>query len=99
MARKPPMHTPSRATRVRGRTRDLVPPGGTSPRLPRNGDRPATEVAVGVTPVDSGRLRSDQRAGEFLCIDRAQVLERLPDPDQLHRDAELRCDREGDSAL
>ena len=32
-------------------------------------------------------------------VERAQVLDRLPDPDQLDRDPELGADRQGDSAL
>ena len=37
--------------------------------------------------------------GEGLGVERAQVLEPLADPDQLHRDPELAGDRQGDPTL
>src|SRR5215210_4764528 len=43
--------------------------------------------------------RLDERGGEVVGIERAQVLERLADADQLHRDAELGGDRQRDAAL
>src|SRR4051794_19697160 len=44
-------------------------------------------------------LDLQQRAGEVVGVERAQVLERLADPDQLHRHAELLRDCERDPAL
>src|SRR3954453_5910415 len=76
----------------------LMPPVGTSPRLPGCARPCGWPLALHVSPVDRCLLL-DQRAGELLGIEGPQVLERLADPDQLHRDAELGCDGEGDSAL
>ena len=44
-----------------------------------------------------GRLLLDQRPRELLGVEGAEVLERLADADQFHRNAELGGDREGDS--
>src|SRR5436305_4971923 len=41
----------------------------------------------------------EERPGEVGGIERAQVLDPLPDPDQLHRDPQLVRDRERDSPL
>src|SRR3954453_829033 len=45
------------------------------------------------------RTSGEQRAREVVRVERAQVLERLADADQLDRDAELGRDRHGDPAL
>src|SRR5689334_15499421 len=54
-----------------------------------------------MTRVPSPGAISDLEQGprEVVRIERAQVLERLPDPDQLDRHAELLRDRERDPAL
>src|SRR5215218_8891113 len=44
-------------------------------------------------------ISAQQRAGELVGVERAQVLELLADADQLDRDAQLACDRERDAAL
>src|SRR5688500_15571678 len=49
-------------------------------------------------PTPSGSRLQD-RLGELVGIERAEVLQRLADPDQLDRDAELLGDRERDPAL
>src|SRR5919112_1253432 len=41
----------------------------------------------------------EQRAGEVVGVEGAQVLEALADPDQLHRHAELLRDGQRDAAL
>ena len=40
-----------------------------------------------------------ERAGEIVSVERAQILQRLADPDQLDRDAQLARDRQRDAAL
>ena len=45
------------------------------------------------------RRPGDERAGEIVRVERAQVVETLADADQLHRQAELVGDRDGDPAL
>ena len=50
--------------------------------------RPASQLTSG-----------EERPGEVGGVERAQVLDPLPDPDQLHRDPELVGDRQGDPAL
>src|SRR5690242_16623824 len=41
----------------------------------------------------------EERPGEVRGVERAQVLDPLPDPDQLHRDTQLVRDRKRDAAL
>src|SRR4051794_8598879 len=77
----------------------------TAPRRPSATETTRARArAVTVTPrtrraARRSLARLDQRRGEVVGVERAQVLERLADPDQLDRDAELGGDREGDAAL
>src|SRR5206468_4406828 len=50
-------------------------------------------------PALRAALARDERAREVLCVERAQILERLADADQLHWQAELVRDRDRDAAL
>src|SRR3954451_12098943 len=60
----------------------------------------ATPAIVHQTHMSELRLADvHQGPGEVVSVERAQVLERLADADQLHGDAELARDGERDAAL
>src|SRR6478609_4318450 len=81
----------------------------------QDGSRPARDREPGVPGTTAGRseaarrtvtaagrsalLGCDERAREVVGVERAQVLERLADADELDRDAELAGDGQGDPAL
>src|SRR3954447_15680560 len=69
----------------------------------RRDQRRRRRAAIAMQATRSGRRRppdsGQQRLGEVVGVERPQVLERLADPDQLDRDAELVGDRQRDPAL
>ena len=61
-------------------------------------EHPGVHVGPNLPP-SGADYAGQQRAGEVVGVERAQVLELLADADQLDRDAELVGDRQRDAAL
>src|ERR1700743_92113 len=71
-----------------------LPRARTSERVDCRRSESWSNIRSGYSP-----LLGEQRGGVLAGIERAQVLEFLPHPDQLHRDAEFGGDRQRDAAL
>src|SRR6185312_15001297 len=74
-------------------------PSGWQKRASAVPSRVVTSRVSVTTASDISVTSGEERPGEIGGIERAQVLDTFPDPDQLHRDPQLVRDRERDPAL
>src|SRR4051812_34553796 len=102
-----PVPSPGRAeplpAKPSARGAELPGPAAPSPGRPVGAPAPAGPPGRSAPPAGWRPPPStsdlEQRAREVVRVERPQVLERLADPDQLHRNPELLSYRKSDAAL
>src|SRR4051794_20925149 len=78
----------------------ISPTAATTPAMSHNTQASTMPSSVAARwAANAGRSGRHERPGEIVGVERAQVLERLADADELDRDAELTGDGQRDAAL